>query len=96
MACDMRDDAEISPESTRELTDLDVSVHGCRLSCPDQSLELGTAVVFRIGCQFLDVNICGEQVEAFHLVGVDVQDLDTSLFIGQAWRSEVKAVGDRV
>lgn len=95
----MGEDAEISPRSTqyaRELSDLDVSVHGCRLSRPDQPLELGTAVVFRLGCQFLDVNVCGEQVEAFHLVGVNVQNLDTPLLIGQAWRSEDETVGERV
>lgn len=33
----------------RELSDFNVSVHGPWLSCPDLPLELGTAVVFRLG-----------------------------------------------
>ena len=59
----------------------DVSVHGCRLSCPDQPLELGTAVVH---LQVLEANVAGEQVEVFRLVSLDVQDLDTPLLMGQA------------
>lgn len=75
-------------QDMREMSDLDVTVHRRGLSCPDQPFQLGTTVVLRLSCQFLDVHICGEQVEAFHLVGVDVQDLDTPLFIRQTWRSE--------
>lgn len=62
-----------------------MSVHGRGLSGPDQPLQLGTAVVLGFGGQFLDIDIGGEQIEASHLVGVDGQDLDTPLFIGQTW-----------
>lgn len=67
----------------REVTDLDVSVHGGGLGRPDQPLQLGAAVVLRLGRQLLDVHVGGEQVEAFHLVGVDVQDLDSAFLIRQ-------------
>lgn len=75
--------------------DLDVSVHGGGLSSPDQPLQLGTAVVLSFGCQFLDVDIGSEQVEASHLVGVDGQDLDTALLIRQTWRWDDEAARDR-
>lgn len=86
-------DAEISSsvqnvQDGKELSDLDVSVHRCGLSCPDQPFQFGTTVVLRLGRQFLDVHICGEQVEAFHLDGVDIEDLDTSFLIRQTWKSE--------
>ncbi len=32
-----------------------------------------------------------EQIEASHLAGVDVQDLDTSLLIRQTWRLDDEA-----
>lgn len=92
-------DAEISSsvqnvQDEEEPSDLDVSVHRCGLSCPDQPFQLGATVVLGLGRQFLDVHICGEQVEAFHLVGVDVEDLDTPLLIRQTWRSEDESVGE--
>lgn len=65
-----------------------MSVHGSGLSGPDQPLQLCTAVVLGLGCQLLDVDIMGKQVEASHLVGVDGQDLDTPLLIWQTWRSD--------
>lgn len=66
--------------------DLDVSVHGGWLSGSDQPLQLSTAVVLSLGCQLLDVHVAGEQVEASHLGGVDVQDLDAALLVRQTWR----------
>lgn len=69
-------------------SDLDVSVHGGGLSSPDQSLQLSTAVVLGLCCQFLDVDVGSEQVEASHLVGVNGQDLDTALLIRETWRSD--------
>lgn len=74
-------------------SDLDVSVHGGGLSGPDQPLQLCTAVVLSVGRQFLDVDVGSEQVEASHLVGVDGQDLDTALLIGQTWRLEAASEG---
>lgn len=73
--------------------DLDVSVHGGRLRGPDQPLQLSTAVVLSLGCQLLDVHVAGEQVEASHLGGVDVQDLDAALLVRQTWRLDSEAAG---
>lgn len=81
---------QLNPLLTRSLSaseHLDVSVHGSGLRRPDQSLQLRTAVVLGLGCQLLDVHVTSEQVEASHLVGVDVQDLNAALLIGQTWRS---------
>lgn len=70
-------------------------VHGSGLGGPDQPLQLGTTVVLGLGCQFLDVDIASEQVEASHLVGVDGQNLDTPLLIRQTWRSHEEALSAR-
>ena len=74
-------------------SDLDVSVHGGGLSGPDQPLQLCAAVVLGVGRQLLDVDFGSEQVEASHLVGVDGQDLDTALLIGQTWRKNGRSEG---
>lgn len=64
-----------------QLTDLDVPVHGRGLGGPDQALQLGAAVVLGLSRQLGDVDVDGEQVEAAHLVGVDGQDLDSTLLV---------------
>lgn len=74
---------------------LDVPVHGGGLGGPDQPLQLGTAVVLGLGCQFLDVDVGSKQVEAAHLVGVNGQNLDTPLLIRQTWRPHEEAVSDQ-
>ena len=65
----------------KETSDLDVSVHGSGLCSPDQALQLGTAVVLRLHSQLLDVYIGGQQVVLTHPCRVDVEDLNSSLFI---------------
>lgn len=76
-------------------SDLDVSVHGSRLSSPDQPLQLCTTVVLGLSCQFFDVNVRSEQVEVSHLAGVDVQNLDTALLIRQTWKFDHETVRDK-
>lgn len=62
-------------------SDLDVSVHGCGLRSPDQALQLRTAVVFGLHRQLFDVYVGGQQVVLTHLCRVDVEDLNSSLFV---------------
>lgn len=69
--------------------DLDVSVHGGGLCRPDESFQLSAAVVLCLRSQLYDVNVYSQEVEASHLVCVDVQNLDTALFIRQTWRGQV-------
>lgn len=75
------------------VTDLDVAVHGGGLGSSDQPLQFSTTVVLGLSRQLWDVDVSGQQAEAFHLVGVDGQDLDTSLLIRQAWAGEARRVG---
>lgn len=70
------------------VSDLDVSVHGGGLRRPDQTLQLCAAVVLGLSCQFFDVDVTSEQVEAPHLVGMDGEDLDAALLIRQTWRTD--------
>lgn len=72
------------------VSDLDVAVHGCGLGSSDQTLQLCTTVVLGLSGQLFDVHINGQQVELFHLLGVNVQDLETALLIGQAWQERDK------
>lgn len=61
-----------------------MAVHGRGLGGSDQPLQLSTAEVLGLGCQLLNIDVCGQQVEVAHLGRVDVEDLDTSMFVGQA------------
>ena len=74
-----------SPPTMKVPRDLDMSVHGGGLSSPDQPLQLCSTVVLGLRRQLLDVHVKGQKIEASHLVGVDGQDLDTALLIGQTW-----------
>lgn len=58
-----------------------MSVHGSGLCSPDQALQLGAAVVLRLPGQLLDVYVTAQQVVLTHLGRVDVEDLNSSLFI---------------
>lgn len=62
-------------------SDLDMSVHGSGLCSPDQALQLSTAVVLRLHGQLLDVYVSGQQLVLTHLGRVDVEDLNSSLFV---------------
>lgn len=67
-------------------SDLDVSVHGGGLRSPDQSLQLGAAVVLGLHSELLNVYITGKQAVLSHHGRVDVEDLDSALLIRQTWR----------
>jgi hypothetical protein len=49
----------------------------------DQSIQFRTTKVLCQARQFLDTNIIGHDAIRAHLVGMDIQNLDTPLFIGK-------------
>lgn len=62
-------------------SDLDMSVHGSGLCSPDQALQLSTAVVLCLHGELLDADVTGQQVVLTHQGRVDVEDLNSPLFI---------------
>lgn len=63
-----------------------MSVHGGGLRSPDQSLQLGAAVVLGLHSELLNVYITRQQAVLSHRGRVDVEDLDSALLIWQTWR----------
>lgn len=61
--------------------DLDVSVHGGGLCGPDQALQLCAAEVLCLHGELVDVHVTGQKVVLTHLARVDLEDLNSALFI---------------
>jgi hypothetical protein len=64
-------------------TYLDVTVEGKTRRTLDQTVQLGTAKVLGKTRELLDVNIVRHDAVDAHLAGMDVQDLYTTLLVGQ-------------
>ncbi len=72
---------------------LNEAVHGSRLGGSNQALQFSSTVVLGLSSQFFNIHITRQEVKVTHLSCVNVQDLNTALFVWQTWVIRRRHIG---